>query len=186
MNNCLNFFSWRCLGINTIIYNLALYTYKKETRFARYVEKLYNRRLQNKSKDAPVLSRLNHQLFTCPFSHKLLFYQKEFPLYDRQLAKLCFYMKKQLNRSLNIIDVGANVGDSVVNIGINDAFYLCIEGDYSFSRYLEYNLKKYRHSLERCLLSDCDEDLPYTLNISNGTGHLVKKDVNIENTKLIK
>ncbi len=136
-----------------------------------------------KTQNYPILTYVNRQFFICPFSHKLLFYQRLFPLYDRQLFKLCLYTHNELKRKINIIDVGANVGDTIINIGIKDAFYLCIEGDNTFSHYLQKNLKKYHYALEKCFLSDDNEEQPYQITTSKGTGHLVKSD-NIV-TKLI-
>lgn len=161
---------WR----KSLVFNLMLYSYKKHNLFARIIHGLCNRIQSDNETDTPVLSCLNHQVFVSPFSHKLPFYQKEFPLYDRQLSKLCFYMKEKLGKSLNIIDIGANVGDTVVNIGLKDAFYLCIEGDNSFSKYIKYNLRHYNYVLENVFLSDTDEITSYTINSSNGTGHLVQ------------
>lgn len=167
----------------SFLYNLAVKSRYFSNKFSVLFNRLYEKALKEESQNYPILTFVNHQSFTCPFSHKLLFYQKNYPLYDKQLPKLCQYIHNELKRSISIIDVGANVGDTVINIGIKDAFYLCIEGDNLFSQYLSKNLKKYHYSIEKCFLSDINEDRPYQIATSDGTGHLVKSEKSF--TKLI-
>jgi FkbM family methyltransferase len=127
---------------------------------------------KNKGEDV-VISHTNRQRLMCNLAHQLPFYQKQFPLYDRQLARLCLFLHKRLNRTINIIDVGANVGDTVLNIGLKDAFYLCIEGNGTYSKYIKSNLRKYNYSLEEVFLNDDDTLCNYNIEASNGTGHLI-------------
>lgn len=161
----------------TIIYHFALHTCTSVSLFSRVINKVLYKLQTSIIKNIPVTNILNKQTFLCPFSHKLLFYQKLFPLYDRQLPKFCSLLREKLEIQLNIIDVGANVGDSVLNIGIKDAFYLCIEGDESFARYIPFNLKDYNYSVEKYFLSDTNDNLPYGVSSSKGTGHLVKTQI---------
>lgn len=155
------------------LYKIVISSYGKKTILARIVGKLYELLCVIK-KDTPISLQLNNQPFCFPFSHKLLLYQKVFPLYDRHLSKLCFYMRDILGGKINVIDVGANVGDTVVNIGLKDAFYLCIEGDDFYSNYIQYNLKEYDYALETVFLSDVNEETSYRIEAQNGTGHLAK------------
>ena len=90
-----------------------------------YSKKIYEKLLQKK--DPVIVTRINHQRVFCHFSHQLPFYQKEFPKYDKQLSLICKYIAQCKGRGLNIIDVGANIGDTVVNIGQKDHFYLLIK-----------------------------------------------------------
>ena len=125
-------------------------------------------------RDVIVLTFLNGRLFFCPFSHKLLFYQKEFPLYDKQLSKLCHWLQKEIDRNIKVIDVGANIGDTVRNIGNKRAYYLCIEGDHSFSKFVRPNLRGYDFDIEEVFLGDKKSSSTYCFESSNGTGHLSK------------
>lgn len=162
---------------HSLIYNITLFSSSKKSRIVRKITREYQRLLSIYSVDSIVLTYLNKKPFFCPFSHKLLFYQKEFPLYDKQLPKLCHWLQKKIDRKLNIIDIGANVGDTVRNIGIKDAYYLCIEGDKSFSKYIKHNLKGYWYALEKVFLCDNESaQTNYVIQSSNGTGHLVQNE----------
>lgn len=157
----------------TILYALRLHYYPSDGKIAQKVERMYRNMLSKDKGEDAVISHTNGQRLICNFAHQLPFYQKHFPLYDRQLAKLCTFLHKQLHRTINIIDVGANVGDTVLNIGQKDAFYLCIEGNKTYSKYIKSNLRKYKYSLEEVFLNDNDTSNNYNIEASNGTGHLV-------------
>lgn len=170
---------------HSIVFNLALTRYHSNTKNSRRVKKMYNRLLDGRLGNTSVIARLQKKNFFCPFSHKMLFYQKDFPLYDRQLSRLCNWLASYLNREIGIIDVGANIGDTVRNIGLSNAFYLCIEGDKSFSKYIKSNLKGYKYALENVFLCDNEsQGGKYSIHSSNGTGHLAKdeNEGNIVNT----
>jgi FkbM family methyltransferase len=76
------------------------------------------------------------------FTHRLPDYQNSHPFYDRFLPHLVKYLPKN---SL-VIDVGANVGDSLAGmIGSNDKLeYLCIEASKEFFSDLEKNVKFFK------------------------------------------
>lgn len=169
----------------SFVYALRLLSYKKENKSAKKIERLYQRLLKKRKGCIAVKTRTNGQRLLCNFAHQLPFYQKEFPNYDRQLANLCSYMHEQSHRTINIIDVGANVGDTVLNIGLKDAFYLCIEGNKIYSRYIKSNLRKYNHFLEEVFLSDSDTSCNYNIEASNGTGHLIYAETQDERVRLI-
>ena len=156
----------------SIVYNSTLLLYHSNTKLARKTKNLYRRLLNGTSKDSSIVTRVNRQLILCPYTHKLPIYQKEYPLYDRQLARLCKYMKKTTGRKISIIDVGANIGDTVINIGIKDASYLCIEGNEYFSKYINHNLKKYDYTIERYFLTDKPQEKNFVIESANGTGKL--------------
>lgn len=170
---------------HSLIYNIVLFSSRKKSRIVRRINREYNRLMLTNSINAPVLTYLNKKPFFCPFSHKLLFYQKEFPLYDRQLSKLCRWLGGKMDRKVNIIDVGANVGDTVRNIGIKEAFYLCIEGDVSFSKYVKSNLKGYDYAIEKVFLNDEKSTSRFIVESSNGTGHLKKTKDALDEINLI-
>lgn len=168
----------------SIIFNLAIVTYLKNNKIARKIKREFSRLLSGETKSVPVVTLLNKQPFFCPFSNKLLFYQKEFPLYDRQLTKICHFIKNDKKSELNIIDIGANVGDTVLSIGEKKAFYLCVEGNEAYSRFIKPNLKRYNYSFENTFLSDYSES-EYSYEQENATGHLVKSCENSEKIKTI-
>lgn len=156
------------------IYALRLHYYTRVGSNARRIHHLYDKLLNRGKSDIIIRSKTNgHKLF-CNFAHQLPFYQKEFPLYDRQLSKLCHYIHNELNRTINIIDVGANIGDTVLNIDLKDAFYLCVEGNEEYSKLIRPNLKHhFNYSLEKCYLTDNPNEKKYKADISYGTNKLI-------------
>lgn len=157
----------------TAIYNLALLMHRKTGKLSRKIKREYTRISCSRTNNEGIITKLEDSIFFCPFSHKMLFYQKDFPLYDRQLSHLCHWLSSTLNREIAIIDVGANVGDTVRNIGIKKAFYLCIEGDKCFAKYIKHNLKGYNYTLEEVFLCDAEsQGKNYSIQSANGTGHL--------------
>ena len=169
----------------TILYALRLHYYPSDGKIAQKVERMYRNMLSKGKGEDAVISHTNGQCLICNFAHQLPFYQQQFPLYDRQLAKLCSYMHKQMHRKINIIDVGANVGDTVLNIGLKDAFYLCIEGDTNYSKFIKSNLRKYNYTLEEVFLNDNDSSCNYNIAASNGTGHLIHTEIQDHSVRLI-
>ena len=164
----------------SVLYHLAVARPLPDSKFSRRVKRWYADALDGKAKDYPVLTRVNHQWFLCPFSHQLTSYQRDYPLYDRQLARLCCWLHGKLRRKINIIDIGSNVGDTVVNIGLKVAFYRCVEGDENFSKYIHSNLNhRYHYSLERCFLTDNPHEGSYSFTASNGTGRLTTSGENL-------
>lgn len=159
----------------SLIYTLRLYYYTHDGKNSRRANRLYQNLLKRGAGDRIIMSHTNGQRFFCNFAHQLPFYQKEFPLYDRQLSKLCHYLHKELKRTINIVDVGANVGDTVLNIGLKDAFYLCVEGNESFAKLIQHNLNhNYNYKLETCYLTDNPNEKDYQPETTNGTNRLLR------------
>lgn len=82
--------------------------------------------------------RIGKSYIMLDYTSKLPDYQNSFPFYDRFLPHFAKYL------SLNsiVIDIGANVGDTVVSM-INSNLnlkYICIEADKHFFSYLEKNI----------------------------------------------
>lgn len=155
---------------STIIYNFYVCTRKSNHRISEFGRKLYNRFYNTDD----IVTICNKQIIHCDYTHKIAEYQKNFPKYDRQLAQICDFLKKKKQDSLNIIDVGANIGDTVINIGQKDAFHLLIEGNRTFYKYIEKNLKQYRYKIEYTFLSDEEDNVSPISH--DGTAKLTKTD----------
>jgi len=124
--------------------------------------------------DPAVVTRINSQPAVCPFSHMLAIYQLLYPLYDIQLRRICQVIFDRTDK-LSVIDVGANIGDTVLGIGNKDAYYLLFEGESKYQKYISRNLSEYRYDLESCFLTD-NSDAGFSCQTKDGTGHLVKDD----------
>lgn len=99
------------------------------------IDKFANKRGVN---DADVDFEVSGLKITLPSGHDLPTFQKDFPLYDALLGHIAKFLP---DRHL-VIDVGANVGDTVAAMSQSNPLlsYLCIEADDYFFEYLEKNV----------------------------------------------
>ncbi|RAX52441.1 hypothetical protein CCY99_07265 [Helicobacter sp. 16-1353] len=74
-----------------------------------------------------------------PLSHTIFYNQKIYPNYDRELHHIGKFIKSKYG-FLNMVDVGANIGDTAVFTNIKDANYLLIEGEKSYESLIKANL----------------------------------------------
>ena len=81
--------------------------------------------------------QINGTMIKIDYNHLLPNYEKNFPNYDRFLSHLVKYLE---NDSI-VVDVGANVGDSLLKmVNSNDRLqYICIEPDDNFYSDLVHN-----------------------------------------------
>ena len=81
-----------------------------------------------------------------PFSHDLPLNMKMFPTYNVNLGKVTKIVHQKYS-DLKIIDVGANIGDSVA-VMHHEAVVptLCIEGNPKFLKLLEENVKQFNNT----------------------------------------
>lgn len=77
--------------------------------------------------------------FVMPFSHTIFIFQKMYPNYDMALGKIARIIRNKQGY-LNMIDVGANIGDTACFSKVSDAKYLLIEGESSYSRLIPTNM----------------------------------------------
>jgi FkbM family methyltransferase len=83
-----------------------------------------------------------------PWSHRLPDYARLFPTYGQNLVDLAVRLG-EIDKPLGVIDVGANIGDSAVQILARvDARVLCVKADPEYLPYLERNAG----SDDRCVI----------------------------------
>lgn len=138
--------------------------------------------------------------------HLLPLYQKQFPHYDKFLTILAKY----LPQNSTVIDIGANVGDTLAGIiGTNDKIkYVCIECSQKFYKDLQKNvelIKKSKRNLDIITIREfvgkkidnvsLVEESRGTSKVLIGGGHIKSKElfniledkkINTENVSLIK
>ena len=103
---------------------------------ARLKAAIEARRLLVRLGDPLVRHRIGGVELELPLSHELPFYQRDHPLYDRQLGVLAAELGGP------VVDVGANVGDSAAAIRAeSDVPILCVEGDPTFFALLARNAR---------------------------------------------
>lgn len=97
------------------------------------------------SLNLPLKHQYSKYFILLPPSHMLPAYQKHHLKYDRFLP----YLAKHVNPSNTIIDVGANVGDSLAAMIETNPHskYICIEPDELFFDYLQKNIARIKHAI---------------------------------------
>lgn len=120
-----------------------------------------------------------------PFSEQSPQYYNRFPNYDRQLGRIAKHIYEKKG-AVNVIDVGANIGDTALSIG-NYAKFILVEGNRKFHELIPYNL---RGGFDYKLISAFagsradDNEKAYEFVENNGTGHLVEKDDGVGTTTI--
>lgn len=120
-----------------------------------------------------------------PFSEMSPQYYNRFPNYDRQLGRIAEYIREKKN-SLNVIDVGANIGDTALGIG-NSAKFILVEGNKKFNELISYNLRNgFDYKLICAFAGSAADDngKVYEFVEDNGTGHLVETDDGVGTTTI--
>ena len=129
--------------------------------------------LLGKIYDPIIKAKINNQDCYIRFSHQGVYYMNVYPDYDKNIGKICSYIKKVYHRPLIIADVGANVGDTILSIGDKENFYYAIEGEDRYASLLSKNLIGYNFSLISAYCGDSDTEDTYSVKYFNGTGRLI-------------
>lgn len=116
---------------------------------------------------------LNNQEIEMQLANNLPLFKARYRSYDKPIMIISKWLYEQNDR-LNFVDVGANVGDTVVNIGIKEGNYLEIEGDKRYFDCLARNLEKYHYELVNCFLTD-ELTTQQEVNVSYTSGHVLEK-----------
>jgi FkbM family methyltransferase len=123
----------------------------------------------------PVVSiPLGNTKLLAPLCHNLPLYQKQHPLYDSVLRRFVDFLAGQ-EAPPNIIDVGANIGDTAVAlVHGNESRVLCVEGGEKFLGLLDRNRFAYsdRVRVERCFLGRKSKTVNGLLHSFAGTASL--------------
>lgn len=111
---------------------------KKGGVFERLLLKL--RKLILKVMDPPALVTMsNGKRIYIPFSHELPIYKKYHPSFMTNLQSVAKIVKRE-RKILSCLDIGGNIGDSILEIDIKDADYLLVEGEKAYSSFIKENL----------------------------------------------
>jgi FkbM family methyltransferase len=124
----------------------------------------------------PLVSwEVNGRRLRLPLSHKLPFYRREFPVYSANLQRLASALRRQ-TKHLVLIDVGANVGDSLALVGIEAGDRsLLVEGDPYYYKLLEENTAGLPNVVcVAAMLSDRMGEERVHLVSTDGTGRVVR------------
>jgi len=109
-----------------------------------------------------------------PFSHNLSVNKKVFPFYDENVGRIASLVKEKYD-DLRMIDIGANVGDTVLMVKSKvDIPILCIEGEEKFISLLQRNTKNYQNIfIEKSFVGD-KEFISGNYVYSKGSGKIIE------------
>ena len=113
---------------------------------------------------------------TLPWAHRLPDYAREGSPYGQNLVELASLLKTEA--PLTVLDVGANVGDSALQIlNATDARVLCVEADTFYLEFLQLNVgDDPRVSIEPSLLDSRQDGVSLSPVRSGGTTRFVPGD----------
>jgi FkbM family methyltransferase len=113
-----------------------------------------------------------------PSDHTLPFVLNTFPIYSRNLPRIVSDIRKKYNH-LSIIDIGANIGDTValiLEVCDNISFY-CIEGDSNYLSYLKKNISHIPNiNVIETFLSDNNNEINGDIIIKDGTARIINNN----------
>lgn len=110
--------------------------------YARRVVRRLGWAVRDRFPNRPVAREVQGVRMILPWSHRLPDYARYNPLYGQNLVELAKRLAEHEDGPLGVLDVGANVGDSALQIlDATDARVLCVEGDRVFLNFLERNAR---------------------------------------------
>lgn len=111
--------------------------------------------------DRPVKRTVQGVEMVLPWSHRLPDYARVEPEYGQNLPRLAAALAKSDGRPVVAMDIGANVGDSTLQIlNVVDGRVLCVEADGFFLTFLHRNVDgDSRVAVEGSLLVDSEDDV---------------------------
>lgn len=121
-----------------------------------------------------------HELLL-PLSHPLPDYWNRYPRYDRVIGEVAESLRRERGRVV-VIDVGANIGDSVAVINPQEHdTVLAIEADPKYSRYLKKNWGGCeRVTIHSCFCGDIDSIGKFAISSSAGTASIERSEEGVE------
>lgn len=147
--------------IGSVVYNVLVYSYWMEQN--PKTTKLWRRAWKKSGELFPdsVRTRIHGYRVIVNFGHLYPLFARRFQHFNNPVVELTYQTYVTLGRAINLIDVGANVGDTILLLQSNcpdmlGSFY-CIEGHPKFFAYLEHNLKIFKNgTLAQVVLSSSD------------------------------
>ena len=131
--------------LGEIIYKFLIYTSISQNYFVKkYWHTIWRILLSKYNGSAKIRIHGKSALVNIGYTYPI--YIKKFPFLNSPLIELVHQTFKYKNRKINVIDIGAAVGDTalLINDKCNNTVehLYCIDGDEEFSQYLTENLKQ--------------------------------------------
>lgn len=95
-----------------------------------------------KIQDPVIRMKIGNEQLNMHLSHSLPLILVSHPFYNKALCRISTFLKEEFGY-LSMIDIGANIGDTVtlVRENVNDGTFICIEGDEKYYSLLLENLQ---------------------------------------------
>lgn len=107
-----------------------------------------------------------------PLSHELPIIRRDHPIYSDNVGRIAAYLYEELG-SFRVIDIGANVGDTVAIIHRHAQVpMLCVEGEPKFAELLKLNAESRSPRPEIAIVFIAASARPFTSVMRNGTARL--------------
>lgn len=118
------------------------------------------RKLLQKIHDPLIDYKIGNSVISLPFSHNLGIYKNRYPQYSLNIGRLARYIYTKY-QNLTVIDVGANVGDTVTILRNHiESPILAIEGNEYFFSILQKNTEKFNNiTLAKVLIGEQTQDI---------------------------
>jgi FkbM family methyltransferase len=161
------------------IYEIAISGFYSDKMIARVAARIFVRLIRKvESKRNPLINyKLNGYDLKFPMLHALPLVMQEYPDYANNLIRLAKCIQQKYP-DLTIIDIGANVGDSVFMLK-RDVLcpVLCIEGDPRFFEILSLNTVGCKNVVaKKVFIGDGDKNISKELKIIAGTAYLAESE----------
>lgn len=123
--------------------------------------------------DPNVELKIGNRSIKLPLSHDLRAIMASYPEYNFNLARIVAHLHKQ-NSNTKVIDIGANIGDTVAFIKSTvDVPILCIDGESKFVKLLRENTSIYENVFVcASLVGSENKEVTLHLKSDKGTAHL--------------
>jgi FkbM family methyltransferase len=160
---------------------------RRRSRLQRGAFALIRRMLARRG-DWLIRYRLGSHEILLPLAHDLPLIRSVFPQYSTNIARLCSYVSEKYP-GLSLIDIGANVGDTVAIIRELSQFpILCVEGDEYYFNILSENIRRANFlsvQTVRAFVATYTGDIKGQLVSIAGTAHFVEGNADpVKATKL--
>lgn len=135
------------------------------------------RKIQVRLDDPLVTYRIGEIALQLPLSHQLPYFRRRFPQYSSNIGRIGVAVQQKYP-DLSLIDIGANVGDTVAIVR-QDAHFpiLCVEGSTAYLPLLRRNTDNLRDvEIEAAFVGATSGPVAASLSMDGGTGHLVMGD----------
>ncbi len=133
--------------------------------------------LWTKSRDlfsGPVQTAIHGRQIILNYGHLYALFARKFPHLNNPIKELVYQAHRADRTAITFVDVGANIGDTVLLLEENCpgmvGNYYCIDGDREFFAYLQYNLSHLEHvQLYPTMLSSREDSAKELVRTHGGT-----------------